>query len=254
VIAYTQNIPSELDKISHDYNIETWFDAELQYDETIMVFTVKAFDAKTKEVLWVKVYTSDSIYRDKMPLTEGQELAENTMVGSLTFGYAYLPNIEKRSHMLGFGLRLGEQFNDGNDALGGKFGFLVEPSLLVSNYPNYSGDPSQDPNVKEKDKNRVNPYRYAATTQIFYFHNFSSNSKNLEATANFLLHIDAGGIICPGYLTFYGNVGPMLKIGKSIIFEASLAYVAPATISVTSSYVLSTPGGLGFDVSFGFLF
>ena len=156
------NNPNELDAIAAQLGLEAWLDVGLIYQETSMVLAFHVFDSKTKELVWTKLYNTESIYKKKMetkvsdsaPVIASSVKDENYLI-SMALGWHLVPNVKNSASMAGFSARLAERFNSGRHEVGTRISFLIAPSEILSDYPEISGDPASSAEIVEGDTTEV---------------------------------------------------------------------------------------------------
>lgn len=259
------NNNADLDQIARELNIETWVDVALLYQETNMVLSFNAFDAKTKELLWARVYNSEQIYRKKgRPMAVSQRAGEagveegKNPKGSLTFGislgYHVVPNVNTTSNMLGVTLRGSERFDEGRSEVGAFLMTIVDPDTLLSDYTNVEGDPAATGEAKEETNTKaIRPFPMGFGLFAAYFYNFFGEQENLEVI-RWSANVGGGTIVAPGYMSLTARAGVEMKFGKHFALNLAGLYSAPTTISIKSRYQYTTKGGPGGELSFGALF
>lgn len=107
------NNPNELDAIAAQLGLEAWLDVGLIYQETSMVLAFHVFDSKTKELVWTKLYNTESIYKKKMetkvsdsaPVIASSVKDENYLI-SMALGWHLVPNVKNSASMAGFSAQL----------------------------------------------------------------------------------------------------------------------------------------------------
>jgi hypothetical protein len=270
VVSSPLNNPAELDKLAELLRIETWTDVALLYQESGMLLAFNVFDAKTKELLWTKIYNSETLYRKVLKAkptvtdvagvdgsSDGKENKEKEnekateYVGSFTLGYMLIPNVKKSSNMLGAMIRLAERFNEGKSEIGASIMPVIDPGVVLKNYNGVEGDPSASGEVTVAGKKEtVKPFRVGGALFANYHHNFYSFPENHDAL-RMSGHFSAGGFMAQGYLTFTGRVGPTFKFGRRFVLESGLMYSAPTTLTIKDTFTYKTKGGIGADVTFG---
>lgn len=253
------NNQTELDTVANQLNIETWLDVTLLYQESGMVLAYNAFDSKTKELLWTKTYNSEDLNKqvDEATMTTDEngvkkiEEESTQYVVALSSGWFMVANVKKPSNMLTLAIRMSEQFNNKHSEIGAMIAPIIDPNVIVSDYA-ANGDPSASDEVTVNNETQVvRPFSYGLALFATYHHNFGKdNSDSFRWGA----HGGIGGIYAPGYITFTGRGGPVLKFGKRFFIEAGVNYSMPTTLSIKEQFTYKTKGGVGADATFGILF
>lgn len=262
------NNPRELDLIAAQMGIETWVDVALLYQETSMVLAFNVFDAKTKELLWTKVYNSENLYRktvggedaararigpDAQAETKEEE-RKSRYVTALTAGYFLIPNVKKPSNMLGATLRIAERFNVERSEIGGSVSVVMDPGLFVKDYGGVDGDPAQSGEVTVAGKKEtIKPFTIGIAVFGSYVHNFITVPEDFD-TMRTGVSLGLGGMFASGYITFTGRGGFVMRFGRHFIFDVGAMYSAPTTLKIKGAYEYKTKGGPGADVTFGLHF
>jgi hypothetical protein len=261
------NHPAELDKLANHFGIEAWMDVGLMYQETNMVLAFNMFDAKTKELLWSKVYNSENIYRKKEAAAEAvvkkekeaiekekEEERSKESVWSLLAGYQIVPNVKKTSGMAAFSLYGAERLANGHIELGATLTGIVDPQKIISNYTNVDGDPvATGEATQDTSTDSIKPFEYGASLLISYQVNFFHGEENVKSTRTGL-SLGAGLIWAPGYASFTARGGAMLRMGRRFTLTGGVLYSAPTTVSISDNVKFTTDGGVGGDVGIGFSF
>ncbi len=261
------NHPAELDKLANHFGIEAWMDVGLMYQETNMVLAFNIFDAKTKELLWSKVYNSENIYRKKEAAVEAvvkkeKEVAEKEKeeerskesIWSILAGYQIVPNVKTTSGMAAFSLYGAERLANGHIELGATLTGIVDPEKIISNYTNVTGDPvATGEATQSTSTDRIKPFEYGASLLISYQVNFFQGEENVKSTRTGV-SIGAGLIWAPGYVAFTTRGGGTLRMGRRFTLVGGLLYSAPTTVSIADNVKFTTKGGVGGDVGIGFSF
>lgn len=256
------NNPQELDAIASQLGVEAWVDMTLIYQETNMILGFHVFDAKSKELLWTKLYNTENIYKQRLEQRENetkqQSISENAKKSkysiSTTLGWQLVPNVKQGAHMLGFNYRFSERFNLGRDEVGTRMSLIVAPSVLISDYPEISGDPSASAEVVDgTSKEVILPFSKAFGAYALYGHLFGDEKSSADGTV-WGLEFGAGTIVSRGYACFSFRTGGTLRLGQRFVVDAGVAYSLSTTISIRNRYKYTTPGGLGADVAFGLHF
>lgn len=263
IISMPINNPAELDNIAVQQGIDTWIDVALLYQESGMILAFNAFDSKTKELVWTKTYNSETIYRkqlnaDPVDSSNGGKDEDlrtpSSYVAAFSVGWHMVPNVTTTSNMLGFNLRVSEQFNFKRSEIGGMLVPIIDPGVLTKNYSNVEGDPTTTGEVTaETVKKSIKPFQYGLGLFATYHHHFITLPENYELI-RYGMHLGLGGIYAPGYLTFTGRSGMIMKFGRKFFLEFGVSYSMPTTITVKDSFTYKTKGGVGADGTFGFLF
>jgi hypothetical protein len=253
----------ELDKLAEQLDIETWIDVALLYQESGMLLGVNAFDSKTKELVWTKVYNSENLYKqvvegevvDRTPNTPEEkkpEISKFALV--LNAGWSLFPNVKKKSNMLNAGIRLTEVFNSGHSEVGALVQGVFDPGLFIKNYEGVEGDISASGEVLVGSKKEtIKPFPFGLGLYALYGHNFFSGLENLDG---FRINSQLGGgvIAAKGFFTFAARGGLGLKFGRSFLLEAAAIYAAPTTLRIKGTYEFKTKGGVGSEITFGYSF
>lgn len=256
------NNPQELDAIASQLGVEAWVDLTLLYQETSMVLGFHVFDSKTKELLWTKLYNTENIYKQKMEQRDaevrqqvGVEAEKKSKYSlSSTIGWQLVPNVKQSANMLGLNLRFAEKFNLGRDEVGTRLSAIIAPSLVISDYPEISGDPASNAEIVDgKTTEVILPFNKAIGLHAFYGRVFGNEQSQARGTV-WGLEFGAGTIVSTGYACFAFRAGGTLRLGDLFILDGGLAYSLPTTISIRNRYKYTTPGGLGADVAFGLQF
>lgn len=259
VISSPINNPAELDGLSRDLGIEVWIDAALLYQETNMILALKAFDAKTKELVWTKVYNSEKIEKNVSTMDEptverdeeGNYIAQ--YITNVSAGVYSVPNVGQNETMIGLGIRIAEQFNGRHAEVGASITPLFSPKLVASNYSTSKKvegtEAAEETITNVKD---VEPWTIGAKVAATYHYTFWDGKENYD-NVRYGVGAAVGGIIAPGYLTLYGRGSMHARFGKRWQLELGADYHMPTTISV-QNVKFTTEGGTGYDIAFGFLF
>ena len=255
------NNPNELDAIAAQLGLEAWLDVGLIYQETSMVLAFHVFDSKTKELVWTKLYNTESIYKKKMetkvsdsaPVIASSVKDENYLI-SMALGWHLVPNVKNSASMAGFSARLAERFNSGRHEVGTRISFLIAPSEILSDYPEISGDPASSAEIVEGDTTEVIlPFKRGAGLLAFY--SVHMNGENGLATdVAWNVESGAGVILSKGYTSLLVRIGTQIRLGQRFLIDVGGAYSLPTTISIRQKYKYTTPGGIGADAAFGIHF
>ena len=272
VISNPVNSPKELDKISDILKIETWMDVALIYQEDSMLLAFNLFDAKSKELLWSKIYNSEQMYRktaESRPRLEGAAPPDGTeaagvgggpapktseYMGHLGVGWVLVPNVKKASNMAGVVFRGAEKFNLGRSEIGGTVLAVADPGLFVKQYPGVEGDPSASDEVSQGGKTGVvKPFTIGGGIFATYIHNFITQPEDYDSF-RFGTSVSFGSILAKGYITLTGQLGPIVRLGRRFSLETNVMYSAPTTLKLGDDLSYKTKGGVGGSVIFGFNF
>ena len=255
------NNPNELDAIAAQLGLEAWLDVGLIYQETSMVLAFHVFDSKTKELVWTKLYNTESIYKKKMetkvsdsaPVIASSVKDENYLI-SMALGWHLVPNVKNSASMAGFSARLAERFNSGRHEVGTRISFLIAPSEILSDYHEISGDPASSAEIVEGDTTEVIlPFKRGAGLLAFY--SVHMNGENGLATdVAWNVESGAGVILSKGYASLLVRIGTQIRLGQRFLIDVGGAYSLPTTISIRQKYKYTTPGGIGADAAFGIHF
>lgn len=255
------NNPKELDAIAAQLGVEAWLDVGLIYQETSMVLAFHVFDAKNKELIWTKLYNTESIYKKKMETksvdsgaaTLSSDKNENYLI-SMALGWHLVPNVKKSASMVGFTARLAEKFNSGKHEVGTRISFLIAPSEILSDYPEISGDPSASAEIVEGDTTEVIlPFKRGAGLLAFHSTQLNDNHEGQTDVA-WNLESGAGVVVSRGYASLLVRIGGQIRLGQRFLIDVGGAYSLPTTISIRQRYKYTTPGGVGADAAFGIHF
>lgn len=256
------NNPQELDAIANQLGVEAWIDVTLIYQETNMILSFHVFDSKTKELLWTKLYNTENIYKQKMEQREAENsqqlAAENAKKSkynmSTTLGWQLVPNVKQSANMIGFNFRFSERFNLGRDEVGTRLSAIVAPSVIISDYPEISGDPAASAEVVDgTSKEVILPFSRALGLFAIYGHLFQDDLPKSDRPV-WGMEFGAGTIVSRGYACFAFRAGTTLRLGQRFLLDGGVAYSLPTTISIRNRYKYTTPGGIGADVAFGLQF
>jgi hypothetical protein len=258
------NNPVELDNIANQTNIETWLDVALLYQQSSMVLAFNAFDAKTKELIWTKVYNSESIYKkradpnadtrteaEKINGVAQKEQDKADTVWAVIPGYHLVPNVKKPGGMAGLTLRAAERFADGRSEIGAMITPLVDPAVFISKYTNVQGDPvATGEATQDASTQTIKPFSYGLGMMATYHHNFFKVPENKDKLRPAAM-LGVGFIMAQGYMAFTTRVGTSVKFGRHFVVDLGFIYSNPTTISIREKVTYKTKGGIGGDVGFG---
>jgi hypothetical protein len=263
------NNPQELDAIASQLGIDAWVDVTLIYQETSMVLSFHVFDSKSKELLWTKLYNTDNIYKKKMEQAEtaGKQQSDAAAAAAAaerekmskysmtsTLGWQLVPNVKRGANMIAFNFRFSERFNYGVDEVGTRLSGFVAPSVLISDYPEISGDPASVAQVIDgTNKEVILPFTRGYGLFAIYGHLLKGDVMQTD-TPVWGMEFGAGTIFSKGYACFAFRAGNTLRLGQRFLLDAGVAYSLPTTISIRNKYKYTTPGGIGADVAFGLQF
>ncbi len=251
---------SELDKVAEGQGIESWMDASLLYQPGNLVLTVTAFDSRTKEFLFSRVYSSDTIYKKnvKREVVGGklQETPQNepAYVWNLGLNWTSLANVKTNSTMLGGDLRVAESFRKGRSEVGGQVSVLVNTSVVSASYPGAStvvfsaSDGSGGTTTAS-----VNPVLYALGVFGTYHEHVFGNVDDRDGFRGGWQGA-LGAVIATGYFSPSLRGGLHLLLGQHFYLEGNLLYSLPATLTIEKIYTYRTPGGLGSGLTFGLVY
>ena len=260
------NNPQELDAIASQLGVDAWIDVTLIYQETSMVLSFHVFDSKSKELIWTKLYNTDNIYKKKMEqiettnkqqseaaaAAEREKLSKHNMTATL--GWQLVPNVKTGANMIAFNFRFSERFNFGIDEVGTRVSGFVAPSVLISDYPEISGDPASVAQVVDgTNKEVILPFTRGYGLFAIYSHLLKGDVLQTD-TPVWGMEFGAGTIFSKGYACFAFRAGNTLRLGQRFLLDAGIAYSMPTTISIRNKYKYTTPGGIGADVAFGLQF
>ncbi|MBM3382574.1 MAG: hypothetical protein FJY29_09065 [Betaproteobacteria bacterium] len=256
------NNPQELDAIASQLGVEAWVDVSLLYQETSMVLGFHVFDAKSKELVWTKLYNTENIYKQKMEQKEA-ELAQKQSVEkekisdyvlNTTLGWQLVPNVKDSASMLSATVRFAERFSSARHEVGTRFGFLVAPSSVLSDYPGIAGDPASSAEIVDgTSKEVILPFTKGFALSAFYSRIVSPDPLKTDGVV-WGWELGAGTIVSTGYACFSVRTGAHMRMGKRFVLDVGGAYSLPTTISIRNKYKYTTPGGIGADVGFGVQF
>jgi hypothetical protein len=267
IISSPVNNPAELDKIAEVLKVETWTDVAVLYQETSLLLAFNVFDAKTKELLWTKIYNSETLYRrvvetSKVPRESSEdepseekkdEGPKSKYVLQATLGYFLIPNVKKPSNMVGGILRAAEAFSQERSEIGAAVMGVVDPGVFVKNYAGVEGDPSASGEVtRDGKKETIKTFAFGLGIFASYHHNFVKLPIDYDAL-RYGAHVELGGIVAKGYITFTGRAGPTFRFGRRFVGEVGVMYSAPTTLTLTDDLTYKTKGGVGADVTFGII-
>ena len=266
VVTVPINNPTELDAIAKQLGVETWMDAGVIYQESSIMLSVSLFDSKTKELLWTKVYNSESLERKASgALKDGKDSKDGLLpgekpkdpshfAGEITVGYVLVPNVKVSTSMLGFNFRAAEKFNYDQSEVGAILGVYLDPALFIKNYDGVEGNPEATGEVTAGTTvESIKPFKYGLGLFADYHHHFITIPENTEL-ARFGISAGIGLIAAQGYLSFSGRGGVHMKLGRHFILECAGLYSLPTTIQIKDKFKFTTKGGIGANISFGFLF
>lgn len=255
------NNPKELDAIAAQLGVEAWLDVGLIYQETSMVLAFHVFDSRTKELVWTKLYNTESIYKKRMethsielaPPVSQSEQNQNYLI-SMALGWSLVPNVKDSASMVGFTARLAERFNGGKREVGTRISYLISPSEILSDYPEVSGDPASSAEVVEGGSTEVIlPFKRGVGLLAFYSV-LLGDGKSTESDIVWNLESGAGVIASKGYASVLVRIGTQVRLGQRFLLDVGGAYSLPTTISIRQRYKYKTPGGVGADAAFGIHF
>jgi hypothetical protein len=261
------NSPVELDNIANQLGVETWLDVALLYQENSMVLAFNAFDSKTKELIWTKVYNSESIYKkrsdpnadtrseaDKINGVAQKEKDAADTVWAIVPGYHLVPNVKKPVNMAGLMIRAAERFADGRSEIGAMVVPLIDPATFISNYTNVEGDPlASGEATQDVSQQTIKPFTYGLGLMATYHHNFFKVPESKDKLRPAAM-MGAGFIVAQGYMAFTIRFGGLVKFGKHFVVDFGGIYSNPTTISIREKVKYTTKGGIGGDVGFGLQF
>lgn len=258
------NNPQELDSIAMQLGVEAWVDISLLYQETSMVLGFHVFDSKSKELVWTKLYNTENIYRQRMEQREDKSVVnpaappvvekKTSFFLGTTAGWHLVPNVKNSANMLGVNLRFAEKFNEGRAEVGTRMSFLVAPSVLLSDYPEISGDPAASSEVTDGTTTEtVLPFNQGLNLSAMYTQIVTKNPLQAEGFV-WGWEVSAGTTVSTGYVAISFRTGAHLRLGKSFVCDVGLAYSLPTTLTINERFKYKTPGGVGADVGFGIQF
>jgi hypothetical protein len=255
-----------LDQLAREYGIEAWLDIGLVYEQSAMVLAFNLFNARTKELLWSKVYNSETLYKRfpsgvPDPSLERKDLPEqpagqpSEYIFGAAIGWALVPNVNETTSMLAIPLRFAEVFNKKRSEAGAQVVALIDTDALLG-----QATPAQGVNVEESeevvrdDNTRViRSFRYGAGIFATYHHNFRTSEDDMDLMRPGL-QLGAGMIVAENYLSFSAKIGTNLRMGRSLFLDVDALYSFPSTIQLIDGYTFKTQGGLGALASFGIQF
>lgn len=256
------NNPQELDAIASQLGVEAWVDVSLLYQETSMVLGFHVFDAKSKELVWTKLYNTENIYKQKMEQKEAEQAQKQAVeqekvsdyVLNTTLGWQLVPNVKDSASMLAATVRFAERFSSARHEVGTRLGFLVAPSSVLSDYPGIAGDPASSAEVVDGTSTEVIlPFTKGFALSAFYSRIVSPEPLKTDGVV-WGWELGAGTTVSTGYACFSFRSGAHLRMGKRFVLDIGGAYSLPTTISIRNKYKYTTPGGVGADVGFGVQF
>ncbi|MFZ9519467.1 MAG: hypothetical protein ACO3A4_03225 [Silvanigrellaceae bacterium] len=256
------NNPQELDSIASQLGVDAWVDVTLLYQETSMVLGFHVFDSKSKEMLWTKLYNTENIYKQKAEAKETEErqkfaddsAKKSKYSFSTTLGWQLVPNVKTSANMIGLNFKFAERFNLGRDEVGTRLSAIVAPSVIISDYPEISGDPAASAEIVDgTSKEVILPFSKALGLFALYGHLFNDEAAVGDG-AVWGAEFGAGTIVSKGYACFSLRSGGTLRLGQRFTLDAAIAYSLPTTISIRNKYKYTTPGGVGADFAFGLHF
>ena len=255
-----------LDELSREYGIEAWLDVGLIYQETSLIVAFNLFDAKTKELLWSKVYNSESLYQrfpqgvpepeaDRGKAEAEQQKEKSNYVVGLAIGWALVPNVNGRSGMIAASLRFAEAFNKLRSEVGVQFIPIVATSSVLPRGKTEDDVDLEESNkvTRNEEKEVVKSFDYGLGVFGSYHHNFKT-SEEARDSIRFGPNLSAGFIVASGYLSFTGLAGINVRMGRTLFADLSALYSAPTTITLNDDYSFKTQGGAGALATFGILF
>lgn len=256
------NNPQELDAIAAQLGVEAWVDVSLLYQETSMILGFHVFDSKSKELVWTKIYNTENIYKQKMEQKEAEAAQKKSVekektsnyVFNSTLGWQLVPNVKNSASMLALNLRFAERFNSGKDEVGTRISMLAAPSVLISDYPEISGDPASSASIVDGTTTEVIlPFKRGFGLAAFYSRLVTDDPMKLDGIV-WGWEFGAGTIISTGYACVSFRSGGHMRLGRRFILDAGASYSLPTTLSIRNKYKYKTPGGVGADVGFGIQF
>jgi hypothetical protein len=256
-----------LDTLAKEYGIAAWMDVGLIYQTTSMILAFNVFDARSKELLWSKVYNSETIYqkfpggvpdpnadRDNLEESEPGVPASVYNLG-LGIGWALVPNVNESVNMIALSTRLSEVFNQKQSEVGAQITLLVDTSVIVPEGKAEKGvnlEQSEEVNKTEQAE-VVDAFKYGVGVFGTYHHNFYVTDESLDLIRPGV-QLGLGALIAEGYLAFTAKFGGNLRMGRSLCVEVDVLYSAPTSIELGDGFVYETKGGVGALATFGFLF
>ena len=253
-----------LDQLAREYGIESWLDVGLIFQETSLIMALNLFDAKTKELLWSKIYNSETLYKKfpgGVPVPEGdrpatdaageQQSPTNYIFGS-SIGWALVPNVNGSTNMLAVPLRFAEVFNKRRSEVGAQVVALLDTAAII---PNASPEPgvdaaTSDQVTKETNATVVKSFQYGLGLFATYHHNFITSPESMDEMRPGA-QVGLGLVAASSYLAFTAKLGMNLRLGRSLFVEAEALYSSPTTIELTDDLKFKTQGGVGALASFG---
>lgn len=256
-----------LDALAREYGIVAWMDVGLIYQSASMLLAFNVFDARSKELLWSKVYNSETIYqkfprgvpgpsedRAELAQIDPEEKSSEYNLG-LGIGWSLVPNVSDSVNMLALSVRLSEVFNKKHSEVGGQALVLVDTGVIVPEGKSEQGVNLEDSDQVEKSEPEavVESFKYGMGIFGTYHHNFFVSEESMDLIRPGA-QLSLGALLAEGYLAFTAKVGVNLRMGRSLCLEADVLYSAPATIDLGDGFVYETQGGVGALAAFGFLF
>lgn len=256
-----------LDQLAREYGIESWLDVGLIFQETSLIMALNLFDAKTKELLWSKIYNSETLYKKfpaGVPVPEGDRPAADgsgehkspsNYVFGVSLGWSLVPNVNGSTNMLAIPLRFAEVFNKKRSEVGAQVVALLDTSILI---PNASPEPGVDVTksdqvTKETTTKVIKSFQYGLAMFATYHHNFMTSLESMDEMRPGA-QVGLGLVAADSYLTFTAKGGMNLRMGRSLFVEADVLYSAPTTIQLADQFKFKTQGGVGALASFGIHF
>jgi hypothetical protein len=252
-----------LDQLAREYGIESWLDVGIIYQETSLIMAMNLFDAKTKELLWSRVYNSETLYKrfpsgvpdpetDRKGLQEQPSGPVSEYIFGLAIGWALVPNVNDSVNMLALPIRFSEVFNRKRSEAGAQVVALVDTEALLARAQTEPGVvvESSDQVTRAEGTKILKSFRYGVGLFGTYHHNFRPAVEDLD-TIRPGIQGGAGVILAASYLSFTGKIGMNLRMGHSLFIDAEVLYSAPATIELAEGFEYTTPGGVGALASFG---
>lgn len=256
-----------LDALAREYGIAAWMDVGLIYQSTSMLLAFNVFDARSKELLWSKVYNSETIYqkfpggvpdpnedRAELEQIDQDEKSSEYNLG-LGIGWSLVPNVNDSVNMLAVSLRLSEVFNKKHSEVGAQAVVLVDTGVIVPEGKAEEGVNLEDSDQVEKPEQEavVESFKYGIGIFGTYHHNFYVSEESFDLIRPGA-QLGLGALVAEGYLAFTAKVGVNLRMGRSLCLDADVLYSAPTTIDLGDGFVYETQGGVGALATFGFLF
>jgi hypothetical protein len=253
-----------LDQLAREYGIESWLDVGLIFQETSLIMALNLFDAKTKELLWSKIYNSESLYKKfpggvpvpegDRPATEaaGEHHSPTNYIFGASIGWSLVPNVNGSTNMLAVPLRFAEVFNKRRSEVGAQLVALLDTAVII---PNASPEPGVDVTksdqvTKEKNTKVIKSFQYGLGIFATYHHNFLTSPESLDEMRPGA-QVGLGLVAASSYLAFSAKLGMNVRLGRSLFVEADVLYSAPTTIELTDNFKFKTQGGVGALASFG---